>query len=297
MTINRQNLTERSRKTKGKFLPLVFIGPHLIIFLIFTLIPVFFGIYVSFTKWDLIAEPVWVGLDNYKEIIMNQESTFHRQFIDGLKNTLTFVAFDVPFSVAVPLIFAVLLNVKPKGHRVFQAVLYIPTLLSITAVGIIWNQMLNKNYGIPSWFDVKTVLTSKSPYMWIFLIIFSVWWTMGRTLVIYLAALGGVDKDLYESAALDGANGWHKFWYITLPSIRFPLTYNLITIMAGSLNVYGQPLVLTGGKVKVMVTYIRELAFGSGQPIAGMGSAMAMVLGLFVMIVSVVQFVLLSKED
>ena len=163
--------------------------------------------------------------------------------------------------------------------------------------------MLNKRFGLVSLFGVDKALTVTNPWMWIMLIIMSVWWTMGTNMVIYQAAISGVSRDLYESAELDGAGALKRIWYITLPSIRFQLLYTLVITIAGSFNVYGQPLMLTqqgtGGaaKITVLIMTIRNLAFGSGQSIAGMASAMAVMLGVFILIVSLIQFRLATKED
>lgn len=118
-----------------------------------------------------------------------------------------------------------------------------------------------------------------------------------------LKDISSVSKDLYESAELDGAGTFKRIWYITLPSIRFQLLYTLVITIAGSFNVYGQPLMLTqqgtGGaaKITVLIMTIRNLAFGSGQSIAGMASAMAVMLGVFILIVSLIQFWLATKDD
>ncbi len=303
--MNAPNKDKRGRliKAKGKLLPFAFIGPHLILFFIFVLFPIVYGFVISFTKWDFINKPTWVGLENYMSILADKESTYHRQFWDGFGNTFKFVLLNVPVSIVFPLFLATLLNIKPKGSRLFQSILYIPTLFSVSAVGIIWMQMLNKRYGLVSLFNVKCSIATTDPWMWYALIIMSVWWTMGTNMVIYQAALGGVPQELYESAELDGAGFFKKFWYIALPSIRFQLLYTLVVTVAGSFNVYGQPTMLTqqgtGGapKINVLILYIRNLAFGSGQSVAGMASAMAFLLGAVILVVSVIQFRLVSKED
>lgn len=290
-------------KAKGKLLPFAFIGPHLILFLVFVLFPIIYGFIISFTRWDFISSPTWAGLENYKSILFDTESTYHRQFFEGFKNTFKFVLLNVPVSILFPLFMALLLNARPKGSKLFQSILYLPTLFSISAVGIVWAQMLNKRYGLVSMFDVKTSIATTDPYMWYALILMSVWWTMGTNMVIYQAALSGVSQELYESAELDGAGALKRTWYIALPSIRFQILYTLVITVAGSFNVYGQPLMLTqqgtGGapKINVLVMYIRNLAFGSGQSVAGMASAMAFLLGAVILVVSVIQFRLVSKED
>jgi multiple sugar transport system permease protein len=294
--------TKRRRK-KGRWLPLLFIGPHLIIFVIFVLIPIVFGIYISFTQWDLIGAPRWVGLDNFKEILFNTSSSFYRMFTDGMKNTLLFVVLNVPLCMVIPLAFALVLHLKPYGSKLYQSVLYMPTLFSITAVGIIWMQLLNRRFGLISIFNPTKPPQTHMPEAWVWLMVMTVWWTMASNMVIYQSALAGVSKELYESAEIDGAGPWKRFTSITLPSIKFQLLYTLVITLAGSFNVYGQPTIMTrvdpahGPAIQVLVFHIRGLAFGSGQSVAGIASAMAMMLGLFIIIISVFQIRLITRGD
>lgn len=299
---NAKDARRRKRERASFFKFLAFVGPHLLIFSVFVLIPIIYGLVVSFTRWDFTSAPVFAGLDNYKALLTDSGSTYYRQFHDGLVNTLKFVVFNVPVCIALPLVLALLLHTKCAWSRFFQSSIYIPTLFSITSVGIIWMQLLNKRYGIFSGFDLRVALTTQLPYAWYSLIAMSSWWTIGANMVIYQAALGGVPAELYESASLDGANFLQKSRYISLPSIRFQLLFTLVTTIAGSFNVYGQPAILTqsgtGGtpKIWVLTMYIKDLAFGAGQPIAGMASAMAILLGLMIIVFSFLQFRLISKE-
>ena len=299
---DRRKLQKRRERTSFlKFL--LFVGPHMIIFIIFVLIPIGYGLVVSFTKWKFVSSPVFVGFENYRTLLFDSMSTYYRQFWGGLHNTVKFVVLNVPVCIIVPLFLASLLNVKCRGHRLFQSILYMPTLFSITAISIIWMQLLNKRYGIVSGFNIRVALTTQLPYAWYTLIGVSAWWTLGSNMVIYQAALGGVPMELYEAAELDGASFWQKNRYISLPSIRFQLLFTLVTTIAGSFNVYGQPAVLTqsglGGspKIWVLTMYIKDLAFGSGQAIAGMASAMAISLGMMIIIFSFLQFRLIAKDN
>ena len=298
------SLQMRKKRERAEFLKfLAFTGPHMIIFCIFVLIPIGYGLVIAFTKWDFVSSPVFVGFDNFRTILTDSGSTYYKQFRDGLGNTALFVLVNVPLAILVPLILAYLLNVKCSGGRFFQSALYIPTLFSITAVSIIWMQMLNKRYGIFSALDIKVALTSQLPYAWYSMIAMSIWWTMGANMVIYQAALNGVSRDLYEAADIDGANFFQKAIHVALPGIRFQILFTLVTTISGSFNVYGQPAVLTqngiGGtpKIWVLTMYIRNLAFGSGQSIAGMASAMAVLLGLMIIVFSILQFRLISKNQ
>lgn len=290
----------KSRK-KISFAPWLFLTPHLLIFSVFFLIPVFFGIYISFTEWDLISSPTFIGLDNYKEILLQTDSIFYEQLHTGLKNTFLFVLFVVPFCIIVPLLLASALNTKPVLWKFFQSLFYLPSLFAISAVVIIWTLMFNVTYGpINNLLHLETVWTGTQPYAWIALMIVTVWWSIGGNMIIYQAALNGIPKDLYEAADIDGASTFQKFLKITLPSIRGQLLYTVVITTIAHFNVYGQPLMLTGGgptdSTRVLLMDIQQNAFGSGQSIAGISSAMAVILGLCIMVVASLQFFFLREK-
>jgi len=289
-------------KKRMSLIPYLFIGPHLLLFIIFFLIPAVFGIYISFTNWNLINTPEFVGLANYSEILFKVDSTFYRQLHTGLQNTFKFALFTVPLCIVFPLLFASALNQKPKGMKLFQAFFYLPTLFSISAVVIIWSVMFSRAFGpINQLFSLDVNWTGSQPYAWMALVIITVWWTIGGNMIIYQAALNSVPKDHYEAASLDGAGSIKKFFYITLPGIKSQILYTLVMTTIAQLNVFGQPMMLTSGgpnsSTAVLLMFIRENAFGSGQSIAGISSAMAVILGLCIMVVSVIQFRLLRNQD
>ena len=290
-----------SMKTRRKILPFLFVTPHLIIFLVFSLIPIIYGLYISFTKWNFLGTPEWVGLANYKEILFSTESTYYRQFMNGLKNTFLAVVLNVPPSIIVPLVLALALNVKVRGSKFFQSVFYLPCLLSLSAVSIIWIQILNKRFGVPSVFGINSALPVEQPWAWLMIVLMSTWWAIGTNMVIYQAALGGVPKELYESASIDGAGSIKRFFYITVPSIRFQILYTIVMTTIAGFNIYGQPLMLTeggpNGSTTVLIMEIRKLAFGTGQPIAGMASAMAICLGVVILIISAFQFFAMNRKE
>ncbi|MEK5059330.1 carbohydrate ABC transporter permease [Paenibacillus shunpengii] len=287
---------------KRSFAPVFFVGPHLILFLIFILIPTIYGIYASFTQWNLINDPVWVGLDNYKTILFDSESTFNYQFYNGLKNTLLFVLLSVPILIVIPLMIAVALEhkkVKLKGT--IQSIIYIPGLISISAAALIWSLIFNKQLGVTgNVFGSETVWATTQPYAWIIIIVITVWGGVGGNMIIYRASINGVSKDLYEAAEMDGAGSIRRFFSITLPSIRFPLIYTFVMTTAGSFNVFGQPLMMTDGgpqqSTHVLMMYIRQLAFGSGESLAGMASAMAVLLGLVILVISALQYYVMNRN-
>lgn len=287
---------------KKSLTPYFFVGPHLILFIVFILLPTLYGIYASFTQWNLINDPVWVGLANYKTILFDTESTFYTQFMNGLKNTLIFVVLSVPILIIIPLMIAVSLeHKKVKMKNVIQSILYIPGLISISAAALIWSLIFNKQLGITNnIFGSETVWAANQPYAWLIIIVITVWGGVGGNMIIYRASISGVSKDLYESAEMDGAGPVRRFSSITLPSIRFPLIYTFVMTTAGAFNVFGQPLMMTDGgprqSTTVLMMYIRQLAFGHGESIAGMASAMAVLLGLVILVISALQYYVLNRN-
>lgn len=129
----------------------------------------------------------------------------------------------------------------------------------------------------------------------------TVWWTIGGNMIIYQAALNGIPQDYYEAADIDGASSWKKFVHITLPSIRGQLLFTIVTTTIAQFNIYGQPLMLTNGgpngSTTVLMMNVQQNAFGSGQSLAGISSAMSVILGICIMIVSMVQLFLLRNKD
>ncbi|MEQ7045296.1 carbohydrate ABC transporter permease [Enterococcus gallinarum] len=291
-----------SSKKKLSGWPVLFIGPHMILFILFFLVPAVIGVYVSFTEWDLFSSPIFIGLDNFKTILFDQDSLYHTQFFNGMKNTLFFAVISVPLCIAIPLLLAVALSAKPKMMRFFQSVLYLPTLFAISAVMIIWGFLLSKSFGpIKEVFGIDINFVGTQPWARIAILIVTIWWTLGGNLIIYVAALNGVPREQMEAAELDGASSVVKFFRISLPSIRNQLIFTTVMTTIAQFNIYGQPLMLTGGgpnnSTRVLMMYIQENAFGSSTSVAGMSSAMAILLGIVIMIVSVFQFIMIKKLE
>lgn len=293
----------RTVKKKLNLAPVYFLTPHIILFLVFILLPSIYGIYASFTKWNLINDPSWVGLDNYKTILFDQDSTFHRQFFNGMKNTFIFVGISVPLVIVIPLMIAVAIEHKDvKFKNFFQSIIYIPGLISISAAALIWSLIFNKQLGVVgNVFGSEAAWQATQPYAWIIIFVITVWGGIGGNMIIYRASINSVSRDLYESAEIDGAGPIQKFFSITMPAIRFPLIYTMVMSTAGAFNVFGQPLMMTDGGPKqsttVLMMYIRDLAFSHGESIAGMASAMAVLLGLVILVISAAQYYVMSRNN
>ena len=290
------------RNTKFHLTPYLFLMPLIIIFAIFFIYPTFFGWFASFTRWNLFGDPEWVGLNNFRTILFDDTSTFHFQFWNGMKNTFTFVLISVPLQVLIPLLLATALYAKPPFRLFFQSVFYLPNLFSVAAVVLTWVFIFNRTLGLfINIFNVDVNWYGEQPFAWLTILIPTLWWLIGINLIIYVAALGGIDKEILEASEIDGARPLKRFFYIMLPLIRFPLIYTIITSIISQFNIFAQPLMLTGGgpseSTFVLLMYIRQLVFVTGNPIAGISSAMATSLGLTIAVVSIAQLVLLRKQD
>ena len=281
--------------------PFLFIGPHLAIFSVFFIFPFFFGIYISFTRWNFFGTPEFVGWMNYQTILFDNASTFYRQFWTGLGNTFTFVLLTVPFAIAVPLLLACLLTTKTWFSKLFQALFYMPSLFAVSAVMIIWSFIFSVTHGpLSQYLGITTHMLSNQPQAWISLVLVTIWWGVGGNMIIYMAAISNVSKDILESASLDGAGVMKKFFYITLPSIKYQLLFTTVMTTIAQFNVFGQPLMLTNGgpnqSTHVLLMYIQSNAFHNTGPITGIAAAMAVMLGICIMAVSLVQFFLMRDR-
>ncbi len=290
---------------KARFTALSFLLPHLLLFAVFFLIPSVVGIFSAFTNWQLGKPMVFVGLENFKTLFFNQNSQYYWQLRWGLVNTIKFVLMTVPFQIIVPLLLAVALQRKPFAHKIFQSIFYLPALLSIAVVMLSWNYMFNMSAGfINQALGLgKLNWSSSIPHNWIALVVTTIWWVSGGNMIIYQSALASIPQELYEAASVDGANGLQQFWHITVPGMRYPLTYTAITSVISQFGIYGQPLMFNGGGPTtavingfdkrsnyVLLMYIFELGFGRAGGNPGMASAMAQVLGLVILTVSIIQF-------
>lgn len=304
--------TARRKMRRGAWIPLAFLLPHLLVFCCFNVFPILTGIFASFTKWTLGKAPIWVGLENYVTLLTDSQSMYYWQLRWGLQNTIQFVILCVPFRIVVPLSLALLLQTRCRGHKLLQTCYYLPSLLSLSVVMVSWLYMFDARSGIVNNLLGlgKVLWINTEPYNWIALILITVWWGSGSNLIIYQSALAGVSMELQEAARVDGANAFQRLIHVTLPSIRFPLQYTIITSVIAEFGIWGQPDMFNGGgptlevvnginrqSNKMIMQYIAESGFGSSGVNAGIASSMALILGLIVFCVSLVQFKVMRRGE
>jgi multiple sugar transport system permease protein/sn-glycerol 3-phosphate transport system permease protein len=282
----------RRRFSSEWLLFLLFVAPNLILFGIFTYYPLIYSFNLSFRRWNFLAPTKpWVGLRNYEYLWSND--SFHRV----LWNTLFFSLGAVGGALILGLGAALLLNQKLRGRDAARAVVFMPTLLSGAAIGIVWVYIFDPRYGLmrtliepiglnsPNWLrDTTWALPA--------LIIVYIWKNLGFAAVIYLAGLQGIPRDLYDAAKVDGAGPFWRFRSVTLPMLS-PITFFLVvTSILSSFQAFDIIRVMTrGGPVdatNTLVYYIYQQGF-ERSPNVGRASAAAVVLFVIMLTVTLVQ--------
>ena len=271
--------------------------PFLVIFALFFIFPFFSGIAQSFVN----RKGEFVGLQNYRNILFSQDFTYRADFFRGLKNTLTFVVFAVPLLIVIPLFIAVLIDIQPKGYKFFRALLFMPTVFSISSVILMWKRVLEVETGfingIFKFFNMNQInFLGSQPWAWISLLVVTIWWTMGTNIVILGAGLKNIDKAVYEAAAIDGASYIKTVFSITLPLLVGQIIVVFIMTLLASFNVYGQPALLTVGgperSTQVLLMVILDNLFDRPY----VASAMSLMLGAIMIVISLAQAAIARKR-
>jgi len=286
-----------SRQAKRDLIAYSFIAPNFIGFCVFTLIPIVFAFALAFMKWDGSNPITFEGLNNFKRLFGD---TF---FKAALKNTIIYCVGTVPLTMVASLALAIILNQKVVGRGIFRTLAFFPYVASLVAITSVWKMLFHPSKGpinnilytffhvpqesLPQWFSGSLCVIS--------MILFSVWKYMGYYMVIYLAGLQGIPGELYEAAALDGAGTWKQFKYITWPQLSSTTFFVVVMLTINCFKVYDIAVMLAGGgsgelttSATVLVYYIYQKAFIDWD--LGYSSAVAMVLFLMVLVVTIIQF-------
>jgi multiple sugar transport system permease protein len=218
------------------------ISPWMLGFLIWTLYPFMRSLYLSFTEYNIFQPPQWVGAQNYVEMF-----TRDPQFWRSLRLTLLYALLNVPLGLIGSLGVALLLNRDIKGIGVWRTIYYLPAVLPGAAVALLWRWMFSPRSGLIN-FVLQPIyrLFNMDPLAWFTepdlvlpaFVIMGMWGVFGTNSVILLAGLKNIPRQLYEVAELDGANGWQKFWNVTLPMLSSTMFYNVVTGIIGALQIF-----------------------------------------------------------
>lgn len=233
------------KKVSNTFSAYAFISPWIFGFILFTAGPIFYSIYLSGTTSTLLSPPQWIGLENYERVITDDPL-----FFASLLNTMYYVVIAVPLGMLVALSLALLLHEKLRGLSFFRTVFFLPSITNMVAVSVLWLWIFNPEFGLlntalhavgidgPLWLQSEAWAKPS-------LILMSLW-GVGGGVIIFLSALQGVPRELYEAAALDGANARRRFFRITVPMISPAIFFSLVMSLIGSFQVFTQAFVMTG---------------------------------------------------
>ncbi len=271
------NCSEKGMKMKRKkdtvkfFL---FISPWIIGFLLFILIPMGMSLYYSFTDWDVLTKESFVGMANYAGLF--QDPLFYK----SLQVTGVYTLITVPLNVFLSLMTAILLNMEGRFMAFFRTLYYIPAVLSAVVVAILWQWIFNSKYGLLN--DVLTKFGIEGPRwlsdpQWVMpaLVIMSIW-GIGGGIIMYLAGLQAVPKDLYEAATLDGARFWKKLFHITIPSMSPIILFTFLTSLIATLQTFSQAYIMTSGGPNHATLFYAYYLYQNGVVYKKMGKACAM---------------------
>ncbi len=283
--------------------PYLFIAPTLILLFVFTIIPIFVSLIISFTNIDLSGLANWeniefVGLENYSKLWKDSA------FIKSILNTLFYVIIGVPLVILFSLAVAILLdygkNILFKLLRLFY---YMPSITNIVAIAVVWGYLYNSNYGL---FNYLLSLAGLPGLQWLSdpllaklsLILLALWKAIGVNMIIFLAALQGIPKVYYEAAEIDGANAWQKLIHIKIPLLGHAIFFVAVTTVIGWLQFFEEPFIMTQGgplnSTLSMALYIYQNGFELG--FFGYAAAGSSILFLLIIVVTMIQFKLKKKD-
>jgi multiple sugar transport system permease protein len=277
----------------------IFLAPFLIFFSIFFLRAVVKAVEFSFYDWRLLRPTIpYIGLDNYRELY-NDEVWWQ-----AVRNTIQFAAMTVAGTTVVALAAAVSVTQRIRGGGFFRVLLYMPSLFSVGAVGLIWVWLLSTQFGVINYgldfFGIRPINWLGDPELVLpALSLTTVWWTFGFPMLIFIAGLQGIPDHLYEAAKIDGANSWQSFFYITLPLLRPTILFVTVTGFISHFQVYGQPYIMTGGggpgrASYTAVIYLYQMAWVAFR--MGYGAAVAVAIAIIMALITAVQFLLIGRR-
>lgn len=276
--------------------------PACILAFFFVLLPIFFSLGYAFTDFDLLKpnQITFIGFDNFKTLF--EEFKNHGEVFYSLRNTGIFVLLVVPLQIILALLLALFCNNRRPGTTVFKICFFAPVAISLSVTAFLWLVILSPNpngimnsilgqFGIPT----QDFLGDKDTVL-LWMVIISAWQGCGYQMLIFLSALGNIRKDLYEAAAIDGANPFRRFFTVTLPGLRPTFLYILITVFIGACRVLIQPMLLTGYQDRSMTISYYMYQQGFTYRHVGYSCAVALILTIVIGSITLIQRKLLGEK-
>jgi multiple sugar transport system permease protein len=271
--------------------------PWLVGFICFTAGPMLGSLAMSFTSWEMITPPVWIGLGNYQHLLADP------LFYQALSNTAYISFLAVPLQLFLALLVALGLNQRLRGVNIYRTVFFLPSQMPLVASALLWLWIFNPDFGLA---NAVLQLAGLPPLGWLFdlnlakpsIVLITLWGGIGTAMIIFLAGLQGVPESLYEAASIDGAGARARFWHVTLPMLSPVIFFNLIIGIIASFQAYFTLVYTTtrGGPANATLLYILYLFFKAFQDFEmGYASSLAWVLFLIVIVLTAIQFALARR--
>jgi multiple sugar transport system permease protein len=283
----------KARRRREALTGYLFVGPSIVGFVVFVLGPLLAVVYFSFTRYDALNPPEWRGLANYQRLVSDER--LRQVYL----NTIIYVVAAVVLINVIALVLAVLVNQRlPKGLTgLFRSVYFFPSLVSLVYISLIWQALFQRDTGLVNYYlssvgaEPVNWLNSTSMSRWTVIIV-DTWRNVGFAMLIYVAALQDVPKELEEAAQLDGAGPVTVFRKITVPMISQAIFFNVTITVIGAFQIFESVIVLTNGgpgdSTRSVVMYLAEKAFSDFQ--IGYASAISITLFLIILAVTLLQF-------
>jgi multiple sugar transport system permease protein len=290
-----RGISLRTRETIAAY---IFLAPFLIFFSIFVVKAVASAVEMSFYDWQVLRPTrLFIGVENYIELFNDDV------WWQALQNTVIFTIMTVTGTTIVALLAAVAVTQPIRGQDFFRVLLYMPSLFSVGAVGLIWVWLLSNQFGIInyglSFLGIQPINWLGDPSLVLpSLSLTTIWWGFGFPMLIFIAGLQGIPEHLYEAARIDGANGRQIFFNITLPLLQPTILFVTVTGVIAQFQVYGQPFIMTtGGPGRASYTVIFYLYQAAWQAFRmGYGSAVAVTLAGIIASLTVIQFLFVGRR-
>ncbi len=291
--LDTRNWTLQKREAAAGY---IYVAPWIVGFILLTVGPMLASLYFSFTNYNIISPPSWIGIGNYTELF--QDPLFWK----SLQVTLYFAVLSLPSSLVLGFILAILLNQKIKGIGLWRTIYFLPSVLSGVAVTLLWIMLFNPQIGVVNQILEKVGIKGPSwlsdPLWALPALAIMALWGVGQNMIIYLAGLQSVPADMYDAAKVDGANALQRFRYVTIPMMSPVLFYNLVLGLIGTFSYFTQVYIASnaatreiGGPARATLfynLYLFQNAFRYGR--MGYASAMAWVLFIIVLILTALIF-------
>lgn len=268
----------------------LFILPWLIGFIVFFVGPIIASFFLSFTSWNIVGTPQWVGLQNYSDILSTDA-----RFLKAVQVTITYAVFYLPLEVICGIGLAVLMNQKLRGIGIFRTLYYMPYVVPQVAAALVWVWMLNARYGVVNtilnWLGINGPNWLGNPAYVLTSMVIIALWGVGGSSIIYLAGLQNIPQSLYEAATVDGANRVQQFVRITLPMLSPTIFFQVVLGLIGVFQTFTPAYIAAGANGGPLqsglfyMLYIYNRGFVSMR--MGYASALAWILTLFILIVTV----------